>query len=49
MFDLVCGMELLLADVAFTFAYAGEQYFFCSATCRDHLEADPHKYIGSNS
>jgi len=43
-FDIVCGMELDLADVKFVNEQSGENYYFCSKSCRDHFIAEPDKY-----
>lgn len=44
--DLVCGMEV--APVAEKSSeYKGETYYFCSASCKEHFEKDPEKYVGA--
>ena len=47
-FDLVCGMELNIADVRHSFEHEGKEYYFCSETCKSHFVEDPDKYIGAN-
>jgi len=45
-FDLICGMEIDRASAKFTSEYGGEQYYFCSKSCKEHFDADPKKYTG---
>src|SRR6202051_4234005 len=43
--DPVCGMKVTRETAKHRFAYRGQDYFFCSARCRERFEADPEKYL----
>jgi len=43
-FDLICGMELALAEVKYTAEYAGEKYYFCGKSCFQHFRHFPQRY-----
>jgi Cu+-exporting ATPase len=43
--DPVCGMRLDPATAKHRFAYSGQDYFFCSARCRERFEAEPEKFL----
>jgi len=43
--DPVCGMSVNRATAKHRFSYKGENYFFCSARCRERFEAEPEKYL----
>src|ERR1700736_6002785 len=43
--DPVCGMSVNPATAKHRFSYQGEDYFFCSARCRERFEAEPEKYL----
>ena len=43
-FDLICGMELALAEVKYTAKYAGEKYYFCGGSCFLHFQHFPQRY-----
>ena len=45
--DVVCNMEIELADIKHHARYGGATYYFCSADCRQHFENTPLRYIGS--
>ncbi|MEE4109473.1 MAG: heavy metal translocating P-type ATPase [Halieaceae bacterium] len=42
--DPVCGMSVS-PDTDHRHEYRGEQYFFCSARCRDRFASEPQKYL----
>jgi len=42
--DPVCGMTVS-PDTELRHRYAGNEYLFCSAGCRDKFEADPGRYL----
>ena len=44
--DIVCGMELDPANIKNAVEYKGENYYFCSDSCRKHFLDDPKKYTG---
>lgn len=46
-FDLVCGMELNMADVKHALEHEGKEYYFCSKTCKGHFVSDPEKYVSN--
>jgi P-type Cu+ transporter len=43
--DPVCGMSVNPATAKHRFSCQGEDYFFCSARCRERFEAEPKKYL----
>ncbi len=44
--DPVCGMTVDTAK-ALSSVHAGQTYYFCSTTCRDHFAASPEKFTGN--
>jgi len=47
--DPVCGMEVFDTDSAPSYEFKGNRYYFCSRHCRERFEADPEKYLISES
>ena len=43
--DPVCGMSVNRETAKHRLAYKGQEYFFCSARCRERFEAEPEKYL----
>jgi Cu+-exporting ATPase len=43
--DPVCGMRVNRESAKHRFAYQGQDYFFCSARCRERFEAEPEKFL----
>jgi uncharacterized membrane protein YraQ (UPF0718 family) len=43
--DLVCGMQVRIADAPATTEYKGSTYYFCMPGCRDSFLASPEKYL----
>jgi len=43
--DPVCGMSVNPQTAKHRFAYKGQDYFFCSARCRERFEAEPEKFL----
>jgi Cu+-exporting ATPase len=43
--DPVCGMRVDPATAKHRFSYQGQDYFFCSARCRERFEASPEKFL----
>src|ERR1700722_3483129 len=43
--DPVCGMKVTRETAKHRFAYRGQDYFFCSARCRECFEAEPEKFL----
>jgi len=43
--DPVCGMSVNPETAKHRFAYKGQNYFFCSARCRERFEAEPEKFL----
>ncbi|MDB5635607.1 MAG: copper-translocating P-type ATPase [Bradyrhizobium sp.] len=43
--DPVCGMSVDPATAKHRVAYNGQDYFFCSARCRERFEAEPEKFL----
>ncbi|MEK7616220.1 MAG: YHS domain-containing protein [Patescibacteria group bacterium] len=44
--DPVCGMEIDPAEAKHASDYKGETYYFCSASCKEHFDNNPEKYVG---
>ncbi len=42
--DPVCGMEIDPKTAHATREHAGQTFYFCSKSCMDKFDADPHKY-----
>ena len=38
-------MTVYVDDARHHTVYAGEDYWFCAATCRRRFEADPQQYV----
>jgi P-type Cu+ transporter len=47
--DPVCGMRVNPDTAKHRFEYRGEQYFFCSARCRERFQADAEKFLQPRS
>src|SRR6266851_1867575 len=45
--DPVCGMIVEAASTEHRVEHAGNDYFFCSATCREKFVAEPARYLTS--
>nr|WP_298687629.1 heavy metal translocating P-type ATPase [uncultured Dongia sp.] len=43
--DPVCGMSVDSSKTVHKHDYDGQQYFFCSASCRSKFVSDPHQYM----
>ena len=43
--DPVCGMAVNPATAKHSYSYAGEDFFFCCASCVDKFKSDPGKYL----
>jgi Cu+-exporting ATPase len=43
--DPVCGMRVDPVTAKHRFSYNGQDYFFCSARCRERFEAEPEKFL----
>src|ERR1700736_3742773 len=43
--DPVCGMKVDPATAKHRFSCKGQEYFFCSARCRERFEAEPEKFL----
>src|SRR3984957_10392805 len=43
--DPVCGMKVTRETAKHRFASRGQDYFFCSARCRERFEAEPEKFL----
>jgi P-type Cu+ transporter len=42
--DPVCGMEIDPKDAAATRMHSGRTFYFCSQSCAEKFDADPHRY-----
>jgi YHS domain-containing protein len=42
--DLVCGMQVEVANAPASTLQAGESFYFCSDRCRVRFEADPKRF-----
>ncbi len=47
--DPVCGMEIEPANAFTTREHMGQTFYFCSASCAEQFDADPHKYALAGS
>ena len=43
--DPVCGMSVDRETAKHRFSHQGQDYFFCSARCRERFEAEPQKFL----
>jgi P-type Cu+ transporter len=43
--DPVCGMSVDPGTARHRFAYKGQDYFFCSGSCRERFEAEPDNFL----
>jgi YHS domain-containing protein/uncharacterized membrane protein YraQ (UPF0718 family) len=43
--DLVCGMQVRIADAPASAEYEGKMYYFCMPGCKDAFLAAPDKYL----
>jgi P-type Cu+ transporter len=43
--DPVCGMRVNRQTAKHSFEYRGQEYFFCSARCRERFQAEPVKFL----
>jgi len=46
--DPICGMEVDPA-IAPKSEYKGENYYFCSASCKETFDKEPEKYVKEES
>src|SRR4051795_5533056 len=44
--DPVCGMSVDPATARHRAEYAGRDYFFCGARCRERFVAEPERFVG---
>ena len=47
--DPVCGMEVAASQAAGVSTYKGATYYFCASACKTAFEADPEKYLATES
>jgi Cu+-exporting ATPase len=47
--DPVCGMEIDPTTAFTTREHMGQTFYFCSASCAEQFDADPHKYAMTGS
>lgn len=47
--DPVCGMDVDPAKAAYRSQYEGREYVFCSAGCKEKVDANPRQFAGSQS
>ncbi|MBZ0272124.1 YHS domain-containing protein [bacterium] len=43
--DPVCGMMVTVNDDAHHATHEGDDYYFCSAACKEKFEKEPGKYL----
>ena len=46
--DVVCGMEVD-PSVSLKLIYEDENYYFCSESCHDKFEQNPHSYLKTST
>ncbi|UWJ23459.1 YHS domain-containing protein [Methanosarcina mazei] len=47
--DVVCKMKIDKRTAKFTSEYKGTTYYFCALSCKNEFDANPQKYIGSET
>jgi len=47
--DVVCKMEIDKRTAEFKSEYKGTTYYFCALSCKEEFDANPEKYIGSET
>jgi Cu+-exporting ATPase len=45
--DPICGMEINEDNAAGKSHYQGNEYYFCSETCKERFDLDPAEYVTS--
>lgn len=43
--DPVCGMQIDEKKAAASTEHLGKTYYFCSESCKQEFNSDPHKYM----
>ncbi len=43
--DPVCGMEIKKEEAAASSQYKGQEYFFCTPSCKEKFDENPEKYL----
>lgn len=43
--DPICGMSVETASARYTFAHAGQRYYFCCIGCRTKFAQEPQRYL----
>jgi P-type Cu+ transporter len=43
--DVICGMHVDPAKAAWTSAFGGRTYYFCSKSCKAGFDAGPARYV----
>ena len=47
--DVICGMTIDKGTAEFTSEYKGTMYYFCALSCKNEFDANPEKYISSET
>ena len=47
--DPVCKMKINKKDAKFSSLIKGEQYYFCSQSCKEKFDANPKPYVMEKS
>jgi Cu+-exporting ATPase len=47
--DPVCGMQVEPSKAAGKSSHGAQTYYFCSASCKQKFDADPHRYLGAHA
>ncbi|MGF7398943.1 YHS domain-containing protein [Thermoanaerobacterium thermosaccharolyticum] len=47
--DPVCGMDVKEDNAAAKTTFNGNEYFFCSKSCKAEFEKNPEKYVKNES
>jgi P-type Cu+ transporter len=42
--DPICGMTVDESKTRLVSEHDGRKFYFCSATCKQKFDADPHRY-----
>jgi len=47
--DPVCGMQIDISDAAAMSTHKGWLFYFCNSACKEKFDADPEKYLKSDT
>ena len=47
--DIVCGMDIDMANAAGQTERQGQTYYFCSSKCKEKFDHNPAQYLGKSA